>query len=228
MRAQKCIVGARTHLMEFKMRKFNALIAFCIALTTILLFASGCMEADAEAEPNRAETSLSAEPVNVLADGAVIGLLLGYKDTLEVEFNPDFKPARLWSDGKIQEASSHLLFSGPDCSGDVYAETDFYENTDDAPFKLQRKKGEIFTCHAPECAFPLYYLKPNENKYYIASVFSYYSHGSCSNFTQASLGSYYKLLPNDPAVTGIQEYPFPIPLAFDGMETLELERVEVP
>jgi hypothetical protein len=170
----------------------------------------------------------------VLADGAVIGKLIEYDINLKVQVDSSFEPVRLWADGTIEPAPEVdiIFFSDTVCAGDAYTKTLFNDDASadastDKFFRLQQPQGKVLPCHAPECAFPLYYLKPYENTYYIVSVLSYYTHGACGNLTQASLGAYYKILPNDPAVTGIQQYPFPAPVTFEGMEQLGMERVEV-
>jgi hypothetical protein len=118
------------------------------------------------------------------------------------------------------------------CAGDVYTKTLFNDDASadastDKFFSLQQPQGRLLPCHAQECAFPLYYLKPNESTYYIVSAHSAYSDGQCIDLQNIYPASYYKLAPNDPAVTGIEQYPFPAPVTFEGMEQLLMERVEV-
>lgn len=161
------------------------------------------------------------QPKILYANGNAIGKILNYGTTLSLEFSESFEPVEVFADGTILKLPPLMLFSGLDCQGEAYVYAD--APTPDYPvFGLKKSKGEIFGCDAPECSSSLYYLPPNDGKYYFVALWSYSQKGQCRNWSSTGESYYRKVIPNTPTTTGIQEYPFPAPLTFEGMETLEL------
>ncbi len=197
------------------MNKISIFLISCL----VLLLMTGCLGVETEAKAESAPTDQSAD--YLYADGKPVGRILEYGPSLLLEFNSSFDAVKVWADGKIRP-DKQVLFSEPDCQGEVYARGDFF----DISFKLKRAKGKIFSCDASACGAPLYYLPPNEDKYYFAAPASAYANQSCLNYSSTSEGEYYyKVLSNNPAVTGIDEYPLPLPLTFDGMEEIQMELI---
>jgi hypothetical protein len=183
-----------------------------------LFLATGCLDPEREI---LAQNAFDPSGGYLYANGEPIGEILGYGDSIEVEFNKSFEPIEVWANGKIKDRL-RIEFSDPDCKGEAYV----YFGSDEADFpgfRLKRAKGKVFPCDASACGASLYYLPPNEEFYWNIAAASVYSVGSCLNLTQTAEWHYYKVYPNNFVITGIREYPFPLSLTFEGIEQLKLK-----
>lgn len=164
------------------------------------------------------------------ANGEPVGIIIDDNINLTLEFNSSFEPVLVGVNGTIKpELSGNYLrgvyFSEPDCQGEAYVINDYYDVFyGHVPFKLTPNKGRIHECPALECRSSLYYRYPGETNYYHVSTASKSIYtGKCAN--SETRGYFYKVLPNDPAVTGIKEYPFPLPLTFEGMDKIQMKLI---
>ncbi len=127
-------------------------------------------------------------------------------------FNKDFYDVFLYKDGTL-ESVYNKYFKSNSCQGDPYI---FYGNNTAKSFVLVPSKGMIVNYQNS-----LYYYPKNTitHKFIYQSYKKYYN-DACINETGDSNYLYIKLLPNDPAVTGILTYPFPLPITIDGIELI--------
>lgn len=182
----------------------------------------GCLIAKEKEKKEKKSESAAESYVYLYANGETIGRMIDYDGaTVALEFDSSFDYVRVYADGEIKMDEMPILFEQPDCMGQAYAHLDFFYGKNE-PFRLGPKKGQIFSCIPGKCEFILYYLAPLEKFYYRGITVSQYFDGYCSNFTRGGEWFYYKLHPNDPAITNIKDYPFPTPLTFEGMETLQM------
>jgi len=108
----------------------------------------------------------------------------------------------------INDPGLFPLFKQIDCSGDPYF---WYDATGDVDFRFPRLKGRLVD-HQNQ----LYYYKPGQNKVYKTIMLSYFQSDNCTNYNGSGYQAlFFKLVPNDPAVTGIETYPFPTPITID-------------
>ena len=167
---------------------------------------------------------------NVYAGGNLIGvtdwdsfLEDGYYMTME--FNPEFDPIQVNGYGKKRRSNiaSVITFALPDCQGEAFILIE--EN----PLSLQqREKGSIFSCESVNCLFNLYYIAHQTSNVYRKtneSSLGMVEGAKCQNrpsYNPSTYNIYYKLIPNDPAITGINQYPFPLPITIEGLQKLNI------
>jgi hypothetical protein len=181
---------------------------------------SGYKQRIADLENRPIGGSNMPEPIQVFADGEVIGVAKEiYPEAMVIKFNTHFESENLRPDGTIYQFGSTLRFKNENCEGEVFISgisggADNYFNT--APLK-----GKIIICQSETCEYPLYYYPPKDKNIYYTTVRSRYSGGFCQSF-HARTGYYFKVLPNDQAVTGVKEYPFPTPITYTGVEPLNI------
>lgn len=169
----------------------------------------------------------SADYPEVYGNGEVIGRIIDYDaDVIILEFDSSFDSIKVYANGKIIN-QSRIYFTQPNCAGEAYAQIDF-STEEHKSFQFGPKKGRIFTCNPGKCEFSLYYFHPQEKFYYSIVINSVYDepfgiieNGRCVNNLYPE-NFYYKLHPNNPSVTDIEEYPFPTPIMFEGMEELQM------
>lgn len=161
-------------------------------------------------------------------------------------FNPDFDPVLLFKNGEIMGGYDAVQFIEPDCTGDPYINFLDYPSSE-SEFLLAPLKGRIYTnqffgksYYYPPKVQTMYVKIPLSYKYN-ANCYSYTSTGyyltniesgqvgqfanlqdGWRNSTQEEIDIYLskimiKLLPNDPAITGLPNAPFPTPITFDGI-----------
>lgn len=173
---------------------FIILISICIIYSNV--FAEGLLE----------------KRRSVYANGILIGTtnFIG-QETLQLKFNDSFWVSTLLTDsGELTSKpyNFQLFFRLADCEGEPY--TYAYGRISSShikPYKswIRNYEGK------------LYYVMPfKENVYRQLVILSEFNSASysCNNSSYKRLTNipYFKLRPNDPAITGIQTYPFPLPI----------------
>lgn len=187
----------------------------------LLLFSFGCQPGEVvdasqlnENYQSRAIRS-AGNIIGVRTDNSVDGLT----------FNPNFEPVQLLNTGGIEvsflkegQLFDAIYFAKLDCTGDRYvlfSDYPFPENK----FLFGPPKGRIFRDQSTDA---LYYYAPDVQAMYAKISLSYrvvYHSGliECHNPSVNDMKIMIKLLPNDPAITGLPNTPFPTPITFDGI-----------
>ncbi len=128
-------------------------------------------------------------------------------------FHKDFYKARLYADGTIySNYVYHFKLAG--CQGELYIQFKIENNKN---FLLPPLKGEIFKYQEN-----LYYYPKNSDAHKFTSQSFRTTGGECIDRIGEVNWLYIQLLSNDPAVTGIQTYPFPLPITIDGLEPVTI------
>jgi len=161
-------------------------------------------------------TCLPDEAVyNVRANGRNIGITKRDESSDGFIFHNYFEKVVLNKSGTIQTASNQeFYFKGLDCQGDIYLR---YDDIGDV-FRFPKLKGRLIDYQTQ-----LYYYQPGEkNIYQFIAKSVYVLNEGCVNFDPPE-ALYYKLLPNDSAVTGIETYPFPTPIEIDAPQMIIIQ-----
>lgn len=153
----------------------------------------------------------SAEIISqIFADGNVIGTtkLNQFKAyTLRLWFNEAFEAVELLKTGHIANFET-VYFKSLNCQGEAY----YRYNVSSPGFSFRPLKGRII----PKGNILYYYPALFENIYQ-TTMLSYSTNQQCANILFPNQSMYTKLLPNDPAVTGVYNYPFPTPITVEGL-----------
>lgn len=173
---------------------------------------------------NQAITASSDEiSRNVYTDGFLIGKLKNIEGgrwygILSVKFNDLFDEIKIKSDGKIKNFMENYLlyFKLPDCQGDIYVDGAWGD------FGIAPLLGRVISA-----LDNLYYYEPAPQNAYTGIMASVLYTGdephNCRNDSSGNTtGPYLKLKPNDPAITGIENYPFTLPLTIEGINSLNI------
>ncbi len=144
----------------------------------------------------------------VFASGSLIGTtkLNQFKNySLKLQFNKSFEEVQLLKTGHIENNSEPIYFKLSDCQGEPYYSYQMY-------FSFRPIKGKVISD-----GNNLYYYPQQVENIYQTTMVSFSINQQCSDLAFSSQSTYIKLLPNDPAVTGIYNYPFPIPITVEGL-----------
>ena len=122
-------------------------------------------------------------------------------------FRNDYRAVILYRDGTIKRREI-IYFSESDCSGDT-----LYSNY----YSDGERSEEIFTVpqslgHVTPYQGALYYYAAGETDVYRMTPLSRNGGVSCENIETPAESLYLKYKLNDPAITGIETYPFPLPI----------------
>lgn len=168
-------------------------------------------------------------------------------------FNPDFEPVTLLKSGAIelQKSLGRIQYTENDCSGDKYVEFSNYPLPEN--FLMPPSRGEIHKdyisgdlyyyppkvqtmdvkmslsyrtgtdCFSNICE-GLYQVNLENGGTFCAGLLN----PGCREATQEEINIYLtkiliKLLPNDPAITGLPNAPFPTPITFGGIQEAIIE-----
>lgn len=168
---------------------------------------------------DRLDASIATSEYNipVTAAGNYIGMMVGtLYGSIVLKFNDLFEEEELTVEGKFVLSPYNILaFKNSNCEGEVYVFAVGWERP--VNFNLKPEKGKIYDYNGI-----IYYYPPKESTVYKTNILSYYNSGNCHNYTSPRLGYYFKVLPNDPAVTGIDIYPFPLPIVPEGLEQVTI------
>lgn len=142
----------------------------------------------------------------VLANGKKIGRLL---TDSKFYFHTDFQGTVIYKNGEITTSAVYL--KNRDCLGAPYSRH-IGGMIDNYNLLVPPLKGELFIYQEF-----LYYYPAGESTFYHfqpQSIYNYHpiSGGYCKNLNNLNYDVYIKLRPNNPAVTGIPEYPFKSPV----------------
>ena len=163
----------------------------------------------------------------VTADSDPIGIIRNYNDKpflyisqftnhLNLEFNKDFHTIQLYKDGSIQ--SSYIYyFRSYNCDNEPYI---FYmDSSNTKSFVFSLVKGLVTSYKNV-----LYYYPPNDAGYsFIHRSMWNSATSTCTNQTGNSNYLYMQLRPNNPQITNIQTYPFPLPIQIDGINEVVIQ-----
>lgn len=168
---------------------------------------------------------------NVYADGFLIGKFKGIESMwdmrttglLTVKFNDLFEEIKIKRDGRIrndQYVIPFIFFKSLDCQGDIYVRSTWTD------FGLTPLLGRVFDITDDG----LYYYENNSQNAYNTTINSMlFSNNNvdyqCTNNIEGAAGiggPYLKLKPNNPDITGIEDYPFPLPLTIEGIDNLNI------
>lgn len=147
-------------------------------------------------------------------------------------FNPDFKRVPITKTGAIGDLellhdyspnvstqSAWVSFANRDCTGDKYVEFSGYPLAEGL-FLTHPIKGRIYRFGYSD---ELYYYPPKPQNMVVKIPASRQKEGGdCQNIYLSSK-ILIPLLPNDPAVTGLPNAPFPTPITFDGIQEVIIE-----
>jgi len=186
-------------------------------LTLIILFtgflflpSAGCTVDETNIALADLTNGSSAEIISqIFADGNLIGTtkLNQFKNySLKLRFNEAFEEAELLKNGHIEANSESVFFKSLNCQGEVYYQYNILG------FSFRPIKGKVI----PDGDI-LYYYPPLVENIYQTTMLSSSTNQSCSNLVWLNESTYIKLLPNDPAVTGVYNYPFPTPITVEGL-----------
>lgn len=161
-------------------------------------------------------------PTLVFANGETIGVAEAiYPYEIIIKFNPDFESVNLRPDGTIVMEHAPLNFENENCTGTAYLAAPLMSTGADEYFNTKPLKGKIVACQNGSCAHSLYYYPPKEPNVYYTTARSRYYYGICQNFSPR-MAYYLKLLPNNPTITGIQQYPFSTPITYTGFDPINI------
>lgn len=146
----------------------------------------------------------------VRANGKIIGKVISeYGGWNRLRFNSNFKEEIIRRDGRIDVSSYGMCyFQNENCQGEHY--TPVPMNEDIRSFHSSISFNRIIDCDSN-----LYYALKNSTLYKFAPKSRSNIYGEClnNNFTEQYFN---KLIPNNPDITGIETYPFPLPITIDG------------
>lgn len=147
----------------------------------------------------------------VLANGRKIGSLSTGKLSTDRKFyfHTDFQGISIYKNGTIRTDAVYL--KNRDCLGTPYSRH-VGGMIDNYNLLVPPLKGEVFIYQE----FIYYYAAGDSTFYYFQprSIYTYdpINGGYCKNLTSLNYDVFIKLRPNNPAVTGIPEYPFESPV----------------
>jgi len=161
---------------------------------------------------------LDGEKYTVRTNGVIIGTVDNWDlySSLKVRIKPTFETVSFNKDGTINNPPAiNVYYKSASCQGDLY-ERCVNLGASTTNFTVSPQLGRIYIINSQ-----VYYYPKNAQVYKITiqsdhSVSNDGTSGTCSDSTQTNIHCI-KLLPNDPAVTGIQAYPFPTPITIDGV-----------
>jgi len=162
-----------------------------------------------------------------------------------------FKPVKIRIDGTLDILGSMVFFDQPNCEGNIYIMSSMVEGSKmGLPLLdggLSDVNGELYYYSKNSQVMKNTYenyksfirYSPDETNNYdggsedIKAGYQYTGHGRCWNYnwvsTKENASDYvfyaYKLLQNDPAVTGIDEYPFKGEFLINGRPIIDLSQV---
>lgn len=194
---------------------------YLILIICLVLISGGCYVESTDAEETSVPgTCLQQQQtdINCLPSHPIYGVKAAGKGIgVKIESGSDkliahnyFEAVTLNKNGTIANAQGFpSYFKKIDCQGELYF---WYDATgDNNTFRFPRLKGALID-HQNE----LYYYKPGQDKIYKTLMFSYFESGQCTNYNGSGYQAlFYKLIPNDPAVTGVDTYPFPTPITIE-------------
>jgi len=161
-----------------------------------------------------------------------------------------FKAVKIRTDGTLNPMNQRVFFDQPNCGGDIYIIASIAEGSKMGLPLLEGAisdvNGELYyyskNSQVMQITYDHYksFISYSPDEYYNQENIQYHMHnaqyagnGRCWNYTWTSPTSnasdyivyVYKLLPNDPAITGIDEYPFKGEILVNGRPIIDLSQV---
>lgn len=172
---------------------------------------------------NDLEKSVKIIAHEVYANGGLIGKAIIIWPTMNTRltsvsliFNEQFTPSILKANGRFkhyEKTARTFYYTEPECQGKPAYVSAFNANNND--FIFSPKQGTVYDINST-----VYYSPPFASLHRVTQSFASYrvEHNSeiCHNYSIKPMPDeiLIKLLPNNPNITGIKQYPFPTPITF--------------